>query len=59
MLLTIALILLATIAVAALEVTLFWQMGERDDRRRARERASAGGSQPVMRRPTRSATTNP
>ncbi len=34
MLLTIALVLAATIALAALELWLFWRLGERDDRRR-------------------------
>ncbi len=38
MLLTIAVILVAMLAVAALELWLFWRMGERDDRRRSRER---------------------
>ena len=38
MLLTIVVILLAMLAVAALELWLFWRVGERDDRRRIRER---------------------
>lgn len=38
MLLTIAVILVAMLAVAALEVWLFWRVGERDDRRRIGER---------------------
>jgi hypothetical protein len=49
MLLTITLILAAMIAVAALELWLFWRLGERDDRRRVRTRAeidAAGGGAP-------------
>jgi hypothetical protein len=49
MLLTITLILAAMIAVAALELWLFWRVGERDDRRRVRIRAeidAAGGGAP-------------
>jgi hypothetical protein len=38
MLLTIGIILVATIAVAALEVWLFWLAGERVDRRRGSRR---------------------
>jgi Flp pilus assembly protein TadB len=54
MLLTIALILAATIALAALELWLFWRLGERDDRRRirraaaiARRRTSFSGRRPT------------
>jgi hypothetical protein len=36
MLITIGVILVAMIAVAALEIWLFWRLGEREDRRRAR-----------------------
>lgn len=39
MLLTIALIIAATIALAALELWLFWRMGDRDARRRIGMRA--------------------
>ena len=39
MLLTIALIVAAIIAVAAFELSCFWRLGERDDRRRLRIRA--------------------
>lgn len=39
MLMTIALILAATIALAALEFWLFWRMGERDERRNIDMRA--------------------
>ncbi len=46
MLLTITLILLAAIALAALEIRLFWWLGERDDRRRARERSTEDASNP-------------
>jgi hypothetical protein len=42
MLLTIAFILLIMVALAALELRLFWQLGERDDRRRMREHAAIG-----------------
>ncbi|MGN6871651.1 MAG: hypothetical protein ACTHMY_24915 [Solirubrobacteraceae bacterium] len=35
MLITIAAIVVATIALSALEVWLFWRLGERDDRRRS------------------------
>lgn len=52
MLLTITLILLAAIALAALEIRLFWLLGERDDRRRARERSTEDASKPSTRRPS-------
>jgi hypothetical protein len=39
MLLTIALILAAMVSLAALELWLFWRLGERDERRRTRIRA--------------------
>lgn len=38
MLLTITLILVAMLALAALELWLFWRVGGRDDRRRAHRR---------------------
>jgi cytochrome c-type biogenesis protein CcmH/NrfG len=43
MLLVIAFIV-ATISLAALEVWLFWKLGEKDDRRRGRERPNAQAS---------------
>lgn len=52
MLLTIVLILFAIVALAALEITLFRQLAERDDRRRSdrhalgRGRGWTGGSAP-------------
>ena len=52
MLLTITLILLAAIAIAALEIRLFWRLGERDDRRRAHERSTEDASKPSTRRPS-------
>jgi hypothetical protein len=39
MLITIGVILVATIAVAALEIWLFWRLGEREDRRRSQGRS--------------------
>ena len=51
-LLAITLILLATIALAVLEIRLFWRLGERDDRRWARERATEDASKPSTRRPS-------
>jgi serine protease DegQ len=39
MLLTIVFILFAMVALAALEIMLFWQLGKRDDRRRSGQRA--------------------
>ena len=53
MLVTIALIGLAMIALAALEIWLFWSVGDRDDRRRRRERPNAYA--PTRRTSTRSA----
>lgn len=47
MLLAIALIVLGVISVAALELWLFWQLGEREDRRPARRRPQAPTSQRV------------
>jgi hypothetical protein len=44
MLLTTIFILVVTIALAALEIWLFWQSGERDDRRRIRERHGVDSS---------------
>jgi hypothetical protein len=44
MLLTIVLTLFAMVVLAALEISLFWQLGERDDRRRGRKPATAGGA---------------
>ncbi|MGN6871574.1 MAG: hypothetical protein ACTHMY_24530 [Solirubrobacteraceae bacterium] len=44
MLLTIALILAATIAVAALELWLFWRVGEREKRRRGGMRADVAAA---------------
>lgn len=41
MFVTIAIILVATIALAAFEIWLFWRVGERDDRRRSRARRRA------------------
>lgn len=38
MFVTIAIIVMATIAVGAFEIWLFWRVGERDDRRRSRAR---------------------
>src|SRR5436305_2518597 len=40
MLITIGVILVATIAVAALEIWLFWRLGEREDRRRSQGRTA-------------------
>ena len=39
MLMTIAVIAVAMTAVAAIELWLFWRLGERDERRRSRRRA--------------------
>jgi hypothetical protein len=50
MLLTIALILTAMIAVAALELWLFWHLGERDERRRIRMRAEIDAADAKERR---------
>jgi hypothetical protein len=50
MLVTIALILAAMIAVAALELWLFWRLGERDDRRRIRIRAEIDAADAKERR---------
>ena len=41
MLITIGVILVATIAVAALEIWLFWRLGERGDRRRSQGRSAS------------------
>ena len=49
MVLTIALILVAMIALAALELYLFWKLGERDDRRRRPATQNHGGMQPCPR----------
>jgi hypothetical protein len=45
MLLTITLILVAMVLLAALEIWLFWQLGERDDRRRIRKRREPRSSE--------------
>ena len=41
MLITIGVILVTTIAVAALEIWLFWRLGEREDRRRSQGRSAS------------------
>lgn len=40
MLITIGAILVAMVAVAALEIWLFWRLGEREDRRRSQGRTA-------------------
>ncbi|MFL5862850.1 MAG: hypothetical protein ACJ780_19080 [Solirubrobacteraceae bacterium] len=40
MLTTIGAILVAMVAVAALEIWLFWRLGEREDRRRSHDRTA-------------------
>lgn len=60
MLLMIALTLTATIALAALEIWLFWRIGDRDARRRRRERQQTSrppdeDTAPASARPTMTA----
>lgn len=50
MLLTIAIILAATIALAAFELCAFWRLGERDQRRRIRARAETDAADAKERR---------
>jgi hypothetical protein len=59
MLLTIAFILLIMVALAALELRLFWQLGERDGRRRMREHATDDGVGPGAARPHPAAPKRP
>lgn len=40
MLITVGVILVATVAVAALEIWLSWRLGEREDRRRSQSRTA-------------------
>lgn len=56
MALTIALIVMATVMLAGLELWLFWRIGERDDRRRYRYASNNLWSEPPPRvRPRRGA----
>lgn len=45
MLLTLSLILVVMVSLAALEVWLFWWLGERAERRRSRQRGAARSSE--------------
>jgi len=60
MLLTIVLIFFAFVALAALEIRLFWQVGERDDRRSGRKQSNGCRdelpSRPAARRLSEAAT---